>query len=465
MKQSGRPLTMLLFLLPALWLGLVFAAGAAELPLAEAPLNPEGRMFEVNLDDQGFLWLADLDADEVWHVDRDTGAYTIFAGIPDPSDARRAPDGTVWWGELNQGRIGRLQPDTGALTWWPTPGSAGNYGVNFDAGGHVWVTGDPEQLFSFDPATGRLCTYEIPDSGSSDYVLAGDDTVWLGDRVNGRLYRLTPSAAQFTYWELPVDSTPRGLALTATGALWYADSNLGLLGRLRPEQDELTVYDPPRGSLVQRVAVAGDLIWYTEQLEGTVGNLDPAVAVGATGTVARGTVAATPDCDTQTPVATATATTAGGWLRWTSATYTSLVDAGGWRIFEMPSQALPDGIAGDGARVWFADPGRQVLGRIDDDAAVSPLLQAAVANADDLALSWSAHDVNCTYDLLARTDPYGGETVAAQDLTDTGYVVAGVVGDPGTNHYYAVQAQACTGQTTARSNWIGAFDFALQPGS
>lgn len=370
MKQSQPKLTTTFFLLPVLLAALlvtcVIAAVAADLTIAEAPLNPDGRVFEVNLDEQGYLWLADADAGEIWQVNRTNGGYTVFEGIPDPSDGRRAPDGSVWWGDLEQGRLGRLQPATRALTWWNTPGATSLFGIHFTGDGRVWASAELEpKLYSFDPVIGELCTYTLPLDGKTYYLETTDTTVWLGDWVNSRLYRLTPSTNQFSYWQLPTDSEPYRLALTPGGELWYADPNLGVLGRLRPVQNELTLFNPPRFYSVRMLGLAGDQVWYTYYRDGVLGTLDPAVAAGDTSTVARGTASVTPVCTTPEPVATGIASTRTGTLQWSDAVYPLLPDGSGWQVYELAQDAQPEGIASDGARVWFVDPARQVLGRID----------------------------------------------------------------------------------------------------
>ena len=376
MRQLRPKLTATLFLLLALLTAYVIAARAAELTVAEAPLNPDGRVFEVNLDEQGYLWLADGDAGEIWRVNRATGAYTVFEGVPDPSDARRAPDGSVWWGDLEQGRLGRLEPATGALTWWNTPGATSLFGIHFTGDGRVWTTAELEpQLYSFDPPSGELCTYTLPLGGSSYYLESAGNALWFGDSVNSRLYRLTPATDQLTYWELPVDSEPYRLALSPAGELWYADPNLGFLGRLRPAQNQLTLFNPPRFYSVRMLGLAGNQVWYTYYRDNALGTLDPAVVAGDTSSVTRNTATVTPACITPQPVATGTATTRSGTLQWSDAVYPLIPDGSGWQVYELSQEAQPEGIASDGAQVWFVDPGRQVLGRIDYTAVTACVVE------------------------------------------------------------------------------------------
>ncbi|UCC52404.1 MAG: hypothetical protein JSV68_00270, partial [Anaerolineaceae bacterium] len=59
--QYSRLFTALLVLIGAvLFLVLIFAQGIADTPAnKEAPLNPDGRVYEMSRDDNGKLWITD----------------------------------------------------------------------------------------------------------------------------------------------------------------------------------------------------------------------------------------------------------------------------------------------------------------------------------------------------------------------------------------------------------------------
>ena len=147
----------------------------------QAELNPDGDAFEINIDAQGLLWISDRVAGEIWRVDPATAAYTVYEGIPAPSDARRIADGSVWWGDYDQGRFGRLDPATKDVTWWIAPGASGLLGSQIDGAGDFWAAAVNEDLlFRYQPAASKLCTFTLPQSGVAAYPQIHDGFVWLG---------------------------------------------------------------------------------------------------------------------------------------------------------------------------------------------------------------------------------------------------------------------------------------------
>ena len=359
---AGFALTAAIFLLTARH------AAAADDP-GQAALNPDGDAFEINIDAQGLLWISDRVAGEIWRVDPATAAYTVYEGIPAPSDARRGEDGSVWWGDYDQGRFGRLDPETKSVTWWLAPGASGLLGSQIDGAGDFWAAAVNEPLlFRYQPAAGMLCTYTLPKSGIAAYPQIHDGSVWLGDEANGRILRLDPASDKFTAWELPDDAEPLGMSFDNKGALWYADPNNAYLARLDPGSDQLDTFDPPTGLLPQMVAVHGSNIWYSEHWDGAVGRLIPSAAGGESFSLTRSSAPATVNCADHTPEKIETVTTRSGDLSWVSMDYSLAVDDGVWQIYDLPSGAVPWGIAGDGQQVWFVDRGRQLLGRIPQDA-------------------------------------------------------------------------------------------------
>ena len=83
--------------------------------------------------------------------------FTETAGI---HSAIPASDGTVWFTEADQGRVGRLNPRTGEITEYqntlPNGRRAGSHTVRVDERGYVWTSGGP---------LGRMATSGSPCSG------------------------------------------------------------------------------------------------------------------------------------------------------------------------------------------------------------------------------------------------------------------------------------------------------------
>ena len=357
-------------------LGISIAANA-DLAVEEMALNPEGSVYDVNADAGGVLWISDNGAEEIWTVDPPTGVYTVYYGVGPVSDARRATDGGVWWIDQTDQSLRRLWPHSSEFTTWTIPGASTLFGTAIDQAGTVWLSqaSDPE-VYRFAVASSKLCTYTLGAQGGSNYVLAESANVWLADWIGNSVHRVEGNSDVLTSWALPTDpflpdARPEGLAVDGEGHVWWADSDRHHLARLEPDDSRLTTYGLPWGSQSRMVTVSGERVWYTEDARGSVGRLDPALASGSSQTILSDTVTLTPECSQISPDATGVLTTTTGTAAWASTAYTSVVDADGWSIHELPPDAYPWGIAASGGELWMVDTGRQVLARIEDSLSVT----------------------------------------------------------------------------------------------
>jgi streptogramin lyase len=378
-KRTCLPLALAFTLLAAcIWL---VALASADMAATEMDLNPAGAAYEINPDAGGSLWISDYGAGQIWQVEA-SGAYTVYpvAPVSAPSDARRHGSGDVWFADGETNGLGRLSPASLELTIWAIPDTEGLYGTAIDPTGRIWVTDATNpRLYRFEPSSGQICTYTLPNGGFSDYVLAHQQEIWLGDWQNGRILRLDPGLSLYTTWDLDPDASPAGLARDGQGHLWWADPNLAELGRLEPASDRLTRYNLPRGYLPQMIAANEGLIYYTEFGLGTFGVLDPTVAASTTVDLAPGTVETTASCTVIQSASTSSIMPSAGTASWSAVTYSTLYAAGGWSIYQLPDGSFPWGIAANGPGMWFVDSGRQVLARL---ASGAQLAACVVDDAD-----------------------------------------------------------------------------------
>lgn len=345
----------------SLLLSLTGGLAQADLQVSEAALNPTGAAYEINADDQGFLWISDYDAGEIWGVDPATGSYEVYPVGGAPSDARHVGD-TLWWADGETDVLGRASTLDGAYTHWRVPGVAGFYGTALDAQGRFWaVDYSGPFLYRLDPALPQLCTIILPDDGMSDYLLRQDGYLWVGDYMNSRLLRLAVSDNSLTWWELPAFSYPFGLAVDGQGDIWYADSDNNMLAQLDPDTSELTSYPFPLVGLPGMVAIQGDRVWFSEQQLTSIGILDPALADHEVAEVTTGSASAVSSCESISTAATGYLTITVGDISGSPALYPTLVNEGGWKIFQMPGSAVPWGIASQDQTIWVVDTGRQNL--------------------------------------------------------------------------------------------------------
>jgi virginiamycin B lyase len=152
------------------------------------------------------------------------------ATLPVPYGIDIAPDGGVWFSQLNVQRIGRLDPDTGAITIIDTP-FAGPRRLRFDSKGNLWIPGFSSDLIArFNPATREFKTWKLP-TGVADtpYALNVDrrtDTVWICGTASDTLISFEPTSERFTVYPMPTRVTyTREIDFGTDGAIWTSNSD------------------------------------------------------------------------------------------------------------------------------------------------------------------------------------------------------------------------------------------------
>jgi len=173
-----------------------------------------------------FLWLGR-------YVDLDPQRAGDGPELPIPYGIDIAPDGGVWFSQLNAHRIGRLDPESGDIRVIDTPFSAPRR-LRFDSRGNLWIPGFSSGVLArFDPRTGEFHTWELPiepRGSETPYALNVDrrtDTVWICGTESDTLMRFDPATEHFTIYPLPTRVTyTREIDFDAQGAIWTSNSNL-----------------------------------------------------------------------------------------------------------------------------------------------------------------------------------------------------------------------------------------------
>jgi streptogramin lyase len=155
---------------------------------------------------------------------------TLSAPVPYGIDI--APDGGVWFSQLNQHRIGRIDPDTFAVEMIDTPFTAPRR-LRFDSKGQLWIPGFSSALVArFDPKTRAFEEFPLPIEplgSETPYALHVDrrsDTVWICGTNSDSLIRFEPAHKRFTVYPLPTRVTyTRELDFDDAGRVWTSNSN------------------------------------------------------------------------------------------------------------------------------------------------------------------------------------------------------------------------------------------------
>jgi streptogramin lyase len=152
--------------------------------------------------------------------------------MPVPYGIDVAPDGGVWFSQLNERRIGRVDPETFAIRIVETPFAAPRR-LRFDSQGRLWIPSFSEGLLArFDPATSGFRTWPIPVEplgSDTPYALHVDrrtDVVWICGANSDSLIRFEPALERFTIYPLPTRVTyTREIDFDAEGRVWTSNSN------------------------------------------------------------------------------------------------------------------------------------------------------------------------------------------------------------------------------------------------
>jgi streptogramin lyase len=173
-----------------------------------------------------FLWLAR-------NVDLDPERAGDGPQLPIPYGIDVAPDGGVWFSQLNERRIGRVDPETFAVTVIDTPFPAPRR-LRFDSQGNLWIPSfSGSALARFDPRTKQFETWPLPTEPAgteTPYALNVDrrtDTVWICGTASDSLIRFEPIPQRFTVYPMPTRVTyTREIDFDEGGAVWTSNSNL-----------------------------------------------------------------------------------------------------------------------------------------------------------------------------------------------------------------------------------------------
>ena len=148
-----------------------------------------------------------------------------------------AGDGTVWFAEREVNKMGRLDPATGKIDEFPTPGVDIPRRMGTDWDGNLWVgfhkTG---KLVKIDHQTAKMTFYQPPTENSGAYHVVADPkrkVIWLTEQTADKIARFDPKTETWTEFSLPiVESDARRIELDPSNPnrIWWAGDTSSHLG-------------------------------------------------------------------------------------------------------------------------------------------------------------------------------------------------------------------------------------------
>src|SRR6185436_10682723 len=169
--------------------------------LVESP-TVNSRPYGVRLTSKGVPFFDEFNSNKIASADPKTLVITEYPLPNKEARPRRiaiGKDDTVWYGDYARGFLGRLDPKTGKVEEFASPGGANSrpYAIVVTSDDIVWYceTGieDKNVLVRFDPATKKMQTWAIPSGGQTvrNMVIGKPNELWLAESGNGKIARAT----------------------------------------------------------------------------------------------------------------------------------------------------------------------------------------------------------------------------------------------------------------------------------
>jgi virginiamycin B lyase len=148
-----------------------------------------------------------------------------------------AGDGRVWFVEREANKIGRLDPATGKIDEFKTPGVDVPRRMGADWDGNIWVGfHETGKLVKIDQKTGEMKAYEPPTPNSGTYLAVPDarrHVIWVTEQTADKIARFDPKTEKWTEFALPiVESDARRIELDPTNPnrIWWSGDTSSHLG-------------------------------------------------------------------------------------------------------------------------------------------------------------------------------------------------------------------------------------------
>ena len=164
-----------------------------------------------------------------------------------PSIVKVDEEDNVWVAMARAGKIGRMRD--GELKEFSLPANAFPVGIVIDPMGIVWYSDiRRNKIGRLDPQTGAVRDFDIPTKNSWPFYLVQDPEgkLWFSQRMGNKIGRLDPTTGEITEYQVPTPHcAPAGMAVTADGEIFFTENAGNKIGRLDPKTGRIVEYDFP----------------------------------------------------------------------------------------------------------------------------------------------------------------------------------------------------------------------------
>jgi len=237
------------------------------------------------IDKDGTIWFANPPGNSIVHLDPHgsdgTGRWKVF---PLPADAPPYvflhgitvdSTGKVYWAEIIGGKIGELDPKTGAMKRYELPTFGSILQVVVDQKDNVWynqVHGDG--LGKLDAQTRQISQYPTltPDVGVYGLAVDQKGNVWSPGWTKSMVVKFDPVTEEYTEYKAPTPGgSARRLGVDSKGIVWFSEWTAGKIASIDPESGKITEYTPQvRSRFYETWPDKLDNVWASEDFNNSM---------------------------------------------------------------------------------------------------------------------------------------------------------------------------------------------------
>ena len=274
-------------ILALLALATAMGAAGAQVTVQEYALPPRVGAHDVWADPApgGPVWFSAQRSGELGRLDPQTGKVEMIplGGRSSPHGVVLDAEGAPWLTDGGQNAIVRVDPKTRAVKAWPLPENTGYANLNtaiFDKAGIHWFTGQSGYYGRLDPKTGDMKVFDSP-GGRGPYGIHAtpDGTVYYASLAGSHIARIDAASGKATVIEPPTRRQgARRVWSDSKGLVWVAEWNSGQLSRYDPKSGAWAHWKAPGESpRVYAVYVdERDKVWVAEWSAQAMLRFDPA---------------------------------------------------------------------------------------------------------------------------------------------------------------------------------------------
>lgn len=241
-----------------LWMGMIVQGAIAEFdPKTEKfktymlppDLDTDYREFDNiavgNRDVDGKIWFIDSGTFTVFRLDLASGKFEHFVPFPVPRpvvyDIASDSHNNAWVTVFGDERIGRIDANTGAITFYKTPtAKSGPRRLNIDSQDRVWFSENrSSKVGMFDPRTEKFQEWEPPTPDYFPYSVAADKNgdAWASTEFTDRVLRIDTKTGKQVEYLLPRSTNMRSAFVDNSGAqpaFWVGNNHGASIVKVEP---------------------------------------------------------------------------------------------------------------------------------------------------------------------------------------------------------------------------------------